>query len=137
MLSSAFRSISPTTQAVLIVLLVCLVLFGLSRFSQPPEKIPNYGPRAAARMRAIVLAVQQSYANAVRARDVHRQLLHVHWAMAMLETVRTLAADDAALSKMVGTDVVKLDATLRRAEATCVSVMEKSAPKKMQPRKNA
>lgn len=121
------RVVPPHVRPAVLVLVLVAVLFALSMYAQVPERTPQYGPRAAARMRVVLAAVQDAYAKARAAPDVHQQLMHVHWAMALLEGTRTLAADDRALGALSDVDVVRLDATLREAEAKCIATIEHQA----------
>jgi hypothetical protein len=123
------RIIPVHARPTVIVVAIVAIVLALSLFTQVPEKTPQYGPRAAARMRLLTGSVENTYAKAQRAQNVHQQLMYVHWAMAMLESTRTLAADDDALSVIADVDIRKLDATLRAAEARCITLIENKEKK--------
>lgn len=108
----------------LLVIIVVGVVFALSILGQPREHVPSYGPRAAVRMQSVCAAVQRSYRAAVNAEDVYQQLMYIHWAQAMLESLRTLAGDDTHLSRVVGVSITELRDQLKRGEEKCLALLK-------------
>lgn len=111
---------------ILVVAVVVLGAFLLSNMTRVPEKTPHYGPKGAERLRIAVTQVRESMNKAANAPHPQEQLMHIQWAIAILQTARTLAGDDRALSELVEVDVVDMDQRLVQAERFCISQLEQS-----------